>query len=166
MERLKEYLEIKSSDRDFYIKNNDSIDVGVSNDGFFENVSYDVDIVFGVLNVSPSKTGYKYFKDAIFLYIFNGNLDVSMSREIYPAIAEKYQKTTMAIERAMRLCFENVMYHISKIKNNYIAEYLKPCLLYPHNSEIVVRIVKLISSKIFQNNKNTFLNIWFFSHKI
>ena len=65
----------------------------------------------------------------------------------------------MAIERAMRLSFENVMYHISREKENYIAEYLKPYLLYPHNGEIVTKIVKLISSKYFQNNKESFFNI-------
>ncbi len=159
MKRSEEYLEIETSDREFYVRNNKFIDSTVTNNEFFECVSYDVDIVFNVLNISPIKSGYKYFKDAIFLYLFYGKVNVSLSKDIYPVIAEKYHKSPMAIERAMRVCFENVMYHVSKLKDNYIAKYLKPSLLYPHNGEILVKIVKLISSKNFQNNKDSFFNI-------
>ena len=159
MNTLEEYLEIKTIDKNFYVKNNKVIDNEVSNDKFFECVSYDVDIVFNILNISPNKSGYKYFKEAIFLYLFFEKDSPSFSKEIYPAIAKKYNKSTMAIERAMRLSFENVMYHISREKENYITEYLKPYLLYPHNGEIVAKIVKLISSKYFQDNKDKFFNI-------
>lgn len=159
MNTLEEYLEIKTNDKEFYIKNNNAIDKNVSNDKFFECISYDVDIIFNVLNISPNRSGYKYFKEAIFLYLFFGKDAPSFSREIYPAIAKKYKKSTMAIERAMRSSFENVMYHISREKENYITEYLKPYLLYPHNGEIVAKIVKLISSKYFQNNKESYFNI-------
>ena len=118
MNTIEEYLEIKTTDKDFYIRNNKFIDVNISNDNFFECVSNDVDIVFDILNISPNKSGYKYFKESIFLYMFFEKDSPSFSKEIYPAIAKKYNKSIAAIERAMRLSFENVMYHISKIKEN------------------------------------------------
>lgn len=159
MNTIEEYLEIKTADKDFYIKNNKFIDEKVSNDKLFECVSNDVDVVFNILNISPNKSGYKYFKESIFLYLFFEKDSPNFSKEIYPAIAKKYNKSIAAIERAMRLSFENVMYHLSKIKENYVTQYLKPYLLYPHNGEIVAKIVKLISSKYFQNNKERFFNI-------
>ena len=70
MNTIEEYLEIKTADKDFYIKNNKFIDEKVSNDKLFECVSNDVDVVFNILNISPNKSGYKYFKESIFLYLF------------------------------------------------------------------------------------------------
>ena len=58
------------------------------------------------------------------------------------------------------ISLKNIIFIIlSKIKENYVTQYLKPYLLYPHNGEIVAKIVKLISSKYFQNNKERFFNI-------
>jgi hypothetical protein len=59
----------------------------------------------------------------------------------------------MCVNKAMRRCFENVLYYASKNEENYICLYLKNTLLFPHNSEIIVKIVELISSKKFQENK-------------
>ena len=67
--------------------------------------------------------------------------------------AKKYGVTTMSIDRAMRRCFENVLYYITKNENNFICSYLKNSVLYPHNSELIVKIVELISSRRFQQKK-------------
>ena len=53
-------LALKTNDKEFYIKNNKVIDFNVSNDKFFECVSNDVDIVFNVLNISPSYPIFLY----------------------------------------------------------------------------------------------------------
>lgn len=160
MEILNEYLKMVASNKALYIKNNTMIEnSNVSFSELYENVSYDVDIIFMTLCISPNKTGYKYWKDAIFLYLISDDEDVGMCNYIYANIAKKYKKTPSAIDRAMRLCFENVMYNTSKIKGNYITDYLKSSLLYPHNSEILVKIIKLITSKEFHKTKNKVFNI-------
>ena len=155
MEVINEYLNLKSSYKEYYLKNNHSIDnTNISAADLFYYVGSDVDLVFSALNISPSKSGYKYWKDAIFLLILSTEISLSICNDIYPAIAKKYNKSSMAIERAMRLCFENVLFYISKNKTNLVGEYLKNSLLYPHNREILVKIVEFIVSENFQNNKN------------
>ncbi|MBR7172513.1 MAG: hypothetical protein IKD36_01830 [Clostridia bacterium] len=158
METLEEYFEIEDSYRDLYLKNSNIDDI-LSSSEFFSLISEDAEIVLSALGVSPSRSGYKYWKDAIFLYICYNKKNVGICKDIYPAIAKKYGKTPMSVERAMRLCFENVMYYISKNENNFIGEYLKSSLLYPHNGEILVKLVNLIVSKNFQKNKKTYFNI-------
>ena len=159
MELLKEYLQMNARCKDLYIKNNEMIeDENLSFSELFENVSYDVDIVFPILVISPRKIGYKYWKDAIFLYMICEDNDVGVCNYIYANIATKYKKTQASIERAMRLCFENVMYNISKKESNFVIDYLKPVLLYPHNGELLVKLVKLLTSKDFQKIKRKLLN--------
>lgn len=153
MEDLKEYFDISVSYKEYYIMNNDSISEDVSLEKLFYNVDYDADIILRALNISPSKCGYRYWKDAIFIYICSGKSHLSICNEIYPAIAQKYGKTRMSVERAMRLCFENTMYYVSKKNANFIGDYLKNSLLYPHSSEILIKLVELIVSKDFQKNK-------------
>lgn len=159
MKILEEYMQISLNYLDEYYKNNEAIKDVVSSFELFEFISYDSDIVLRALNVSPKRCGYKYWKDAIFLYIVYNKTKISICNEIYPNIARKYNKTARAIERAMRLCFEDVMYYISKMPNNFIGEYLKSSLLYPHNGEILAKLVSLIVSKNFQKNKDSYFNI-------
>lgn len=148
------YLNLSRTYKDNYIKHNQLMnEENFSVESLFYNVSSDVDIVLNCLNVAPNKCGYLYWKDAIFLFILSNNTRVSICNDIYPAIAKKYSKTAMSVERAMRICFENVMYYASK-RDNYVCEYLKDSLLYPHNSEILARLVDLIVSKSFQENKH------------
>ena len=154
MESLESYLKLNISYKDLYIENNtDLLEDEQSLEKIYVAVSLDVDIVFSALNILPSKSGYLFWKDAIFLYLMSGKQKLSICNEIYPLISKKYNTTTMCIDRAMRRCFENVLYYASKNKNNFICAYLKNTVLYPHNSELIVKIVELISSKKFQQNK-------------
>lgn len=160
MEEIEEYLKLTSNYKDDYINNNTSLGLDqITSKGLYDGVCYDVDIVLTSLNISPSKRGYKYWKDAVFLNLILSEKEPSICNDIYPAIAKKYNKTPMAVERAMRICFENVMYYLSKSTANIVSDYLKSSLLYPHNGEILIKITKLISSKDFQKNKNSRFNI-------
>lgn len=148
------YLNLTKTHKDYYIQHNQLMNGADSSiEVLFDNISSDVDLILNCLNIAPNKCGYLYWKDAVFLFILSNNKRVSICNDIYPAIAKKYSKTAMSVERAMRICFENVMYYASK-KDNYVCEYLKDSLLYPHNSEILARIVDLIVSKTFQENKS------------
>lgn len=154
MENIETYLNLNISYKEFYIENNSELSKNKQSlEDVYMAVSLDVDIVFSSLNILPSKSGYLFWKDAIFLYLISGKQKVSICNDIYPLIAKKYNVTTMSIDRAMRRCFENVLYYITKNENNFICAYLKNSVLYPHNSELIVKIVELISSRKFQQKK-------------
>lgn len=154
MENVETYLSLNISYKDFYIENNPELKgKELSIEELYIAVSLDVDIVFSALNILPNKSGYLFWKDAIFLYLISGKQKVSICNDIYPLISKKYETTTMCVDRAMRRCFENVLYFASKNENNFICTYLKNTVLYPHNSELMVKIAELISSKKFQQNK-------------
>ena len=154
MENVESYLNLNISYKDFYLENNPELNISEKTiEKIYIAVSLDVDIVFSALNILPNKSGYLFWKDAIFLYLISGKQKVSICNDIYPLISKKYETTTMCVDRAMRRCFENVLYFASKNENNFICTYLKNTVLYPHNSELMVKIVELISSRKFQQNK-------------
>lgn len=154
MECLEEYLNINSSYKDYYIKNNDEIKSEiVTNQSLYFYICSDIEIILNGLNISPSKLGYRYWKDAVFIFLLNNGEHISICNDIYPAIAKRYGKTSMSVERAMRICLENAMYYNSKKEQCFVYEYLKNYLLYPHNSEILVKLVELVISKEFQKIK-------------
>lgn len=154
MESLESYYNLNLSYKDFYIEHNSELSVEKhSFEDIYIAVSGDVDIVFSALNILPNKTGYKFWKDAIFLYLMSEKTKISIAHDIYPMISKKYDTKAVCIDRAMNRCFENVLYHTMNSKNNYIRDYLKDIILYPHNSELIAKITELITSKMFQQKK-------------
>ena len=154
MENVESYLSLNISYKDFYIENNSELSKSKQSlEEIYVAVSQDVDIVFSALNILPSKSGFQFWKDTIFLYLISGKQKVSICNDIYPLISKKYETSKMCVDRAMRRCFENVLYFASKNENYFICSYLKNTILYPHNSELMVKIVELISSKKFQQEK-------------
>lgn len=159
MVELDKYLMIDSSYETIYKKNNSFLGEkeNISVESLYYNIITDVDIILNTLCVSPSKAGYRYWRDAVFIYITNFKMPISICNDIYPVIGLKYGKTSASVERAMRICFEDVMYNISKKESNYVIAYLKNHLLFPHNSEILLRLVELVVSKNFQSEKNNYI---------
>ena len=154
MESGSEYLNFDNSYKSCYIRNNSFIKKGnPDTETLYYNVMSDVDIILTNLSISPSKHGYRYWKDAVFIYMTSDNPQISICNEIYPIIATKYGKTAMSVERAMRLCFEDAMYFASKKEQNYIIEFMKSSLLFPHNSKILCRLTELVVSNSFQKEK-------------
>lgn len=153
MESLDAYMNFENSYKQQYIQNNIHLNNESSTTEILSCVHTDVDIVLESLGVSPRKLGYKYWKDAVFLFVHYDKKPVKICSEIYAVIGKKYGKTDISVERAMRLCFENVMYYVSKSEPNYISLFLKNHLLYPHNSELLIKITELIVSRKFQKEK-------------
>ena len=91
----------------------------------------------------------------MFLFILNNGEQISICNDIYPAIAKRYDKTAMSVERAMRMCFENAMYYSVKKEETFVYDHIKNYLLYPHNSEILVKLAELVVSKEFQKIKHS-----------
>ena len=149
------YLNLNATFKHFYIKNHDYIiDENIEPEQLFFYVHNDTDIILCNLKVTPNKCGYNYWIDAAYLFLLSGKNRVSICKDIYQPIAQKYHTTTMAVERAMRLCFEDVMYN-SKNTDNHIISYIKDYLIYPHNSELLIKLVELVVSNEFRQFKST-----------
>jgi hypothetical protein len=125
----------------------------VSLDELYHQVKQDLSIIFRVLKIAPNKNGFVYWFDAVFLNIITEKTHISICKDIYSVIAIKYNTTSMAVERAMRLCFENTMYDLSKQDDNYVISYFRNSLVYPHNSEILSKLTELMISKEFHLRK-------------
>lgn len=144
--------------KDLYILNNRALSgTDDSLKQIRDRIFEDVEFVLESLKISPSKFGYSYWRDAAYIFILSGKNHVSICNDIYPLVANKHGKSAMSVERAMRLCFENVLYYCSKADSNFVIEYFKNFLLHPHNSTILIKIVELISSSEFQKRKQTSL---------
>jgi len=59
-----------------------------------------------ILGISPSKEGYYYLRDSIYLYITNPKYHFKITKELYPYLSKKYQKTESAIEKSIRTTIE------------------------------------------------------------
>lgn len=156
MENLEEYFNINPSFKENYIKNNNLFEAEeVTTEELYDSINCDADLILGSLSISPSKCGYIYWKDAVFIYILMDKTRISICNDIYPIIAKKHNKTAMSIERAMRLCFENTMYNVNKKEKDpdFVCDYFKDSLKFPRNSEILAKMVELVVSKSFQKNK-------------
>lgn len=156
MESLKDYMSFENSYKRQYIQNNEILNENSKTTDILKCVHQDTDIVLEMINISPSKSGYKYWKDAVFLFMNYEKQNIKICSEIYPVIAQKYHKTDISVERAMRLCFENAMYYVSKNEPNFVTMFLKKHLLYPRNSEILIKLVEMICSRKFQKEKQQF----------
>lgn len=156
MEFTKSYFKFKPTFKHTYLKNN-NLDESILAEDLFTKILEDIDIVLNVLKISPSKKGYSYWRDAILLSIVCEKDHLSICKDIYPMIAKKYNKTSISIERAMRLCFEDVLYN-AKHEKNYIFNYMNYFLINPRNSQLLIKMVELIVSSEFKRFKLSLLN--------
>lgn len=161
MEKLQNYFNINPSFRENYIKNNNLLDIDDNVEKLYDSIYSDADIILSRLCISPSKCGYVYWKDAVFVYILMEKTRISICNDIYPTVAKKHNKTAVSVERAMRICFENALYYTNNNDRNsdFICEYFKNSLKYPRNSDILAKMVELVVSKSFQKNKFKFYSL-------
>ena len=149
MEITDSYLNFKPTNKYYYMKNND-IDKAVDNEELFTRILKDTDLVLGTLKISPSKLGYNYWRDAVLISIMCEKDHISVCKDIYPIIAKKYNKSIISIERAMRLCFEDVLYRNVKFEENYVFKSLEYFLINPQNSKLLCKIVEVVISSEFK----------------
>lgn len=159
MESLETYMAFENSYKERYLQNSEDLSKNPSVKEILQAVQFDVDVVLSALSISPNKLGYSYWKDAVYLFITYDKQSVKICSEIYSVIAVKYKKTSISVERAMRLCFENAMYYISKTEPNFITTFMKKYLLYPKNNQLLIKIVELISMRRFQKEKRKIILI-------
>lgn len=95
----------------------------------------DVENVLFKMGVPPKVAGFKYITDAVM--ILHESEDISMTKELYPQIAEKYGTSWNKVERAIRTAFkiarsakadyEVVEHYIGFINRNNSSSLMKLC---------------------------------------
>ena len=63
------------------------------------------------LGVMPNLRGFRYLCDAIDLYNQRGG-DISITKELYPAIAAKHNTTSSRMERCIRTVIDTMTDHV------------------------------------------------------
>ena len=58
------------------------------------------------MGVPEHVKGYQYLRDAILMSLEDPQLSTSMTKDLYPKIAEKYTTTASRVERAIRHAIE------------------------------------------------------------
>jgi two-component system response regulator (stage 0 sporulation protein A) len=90
--------------------------------------------------------GYRYLRDAIIIGYVNNNMLKSVTKRLYPVIAEKYDVTVFQVESSIRNAIE-----LAWDEGNPTE--LRACLgacvdseIRPTNSEVIERLVGFISN--------------------
>lgn len=92
------------------------------------------------LNMTANLRGYEYVREAILMCIDNPELVHAMTKELYPAIAAKYNASASRVERTIRHAIEIAYTTTPEITlHKYYFSGKKPT-----NSEFIATITDLI----------------------
>jgi len=75
-------------------------------DLFYSNLQMSVTKLLHELGVPSHIKGYSYIREGIMLVFNDPSLSSAITKELYPAIAKKYDTTTSRVERAIRHAIE------------------------------------------------------------
>lgn len=75
-------------------------------DLFYSNLQMSVTKLLHELGVPSHIKGYSYIREGIILVFDDPSLSSAITKELYPAIAKKYDTTTSRVERAIRHAIE------------------------------------------------------------
>jgi two-component system response regulator (stage 0 sporulation protein A) len=70
------------------------------------NAEEELNNILRIMGVPFSVKGFQYLKEAVLMVIESRNLLSSITIDLYPSIAEKYNTTPSRVERAIRHCIE------------------------------------------------------------
>jgi two-component system response regulator (stage 0 sporulation protein A) len=113
-----------------------------------DRIEAEISLLMRETGVPPHIKGYRYIKEAIMLLIKRKNTVNSMTRLIYPKVAEKFNTTPQRVERSIRNAIkcgwtnnnERFLYGIYGEKANH-------CTRKPSNSEFLYLLVDKIKLK-------------------
>ncbi|MEW4372319.1 sporulation transcription factor Spo0A [Paenibacillus kandeliae] len=74
--------------------------------GTVRNLEIDITVIINEIGIPPHIKGYKFLREAIALIHQNPGILGSMTKILYPQIAEKYDTTPPRVERAIRHAIE------------------------------------------------------------
>lgn len=116
------------------------------------NIEIEVTTLLHEAGVSPHMVGHRYLKEAIIYTIKSSKPFRSITRELYPAIAEKFSTTPQKVERAIRNCIEKGWLRTSHDTIDSLLGYTKNnSKSKPTNSEFIA----MMSEKVRITQKNT-----------
>lgn len=73
--------------------------------------TYDIEVevtnLMHDVGIPPHMAGYQYLREAIVLTVKNSKLYSSITKSLYPAVAEKFNTTSQKVERAIRNAIES-----------------------------------------------------------
>ena len=95
------YLSLNHSFKQYYLKNYISLiggDIAEDDeDMLYYDVYQDTEIIMRGLSIPPNKDGFIYWIDAAYIHLLSEKHMVSICKDIYPAIAKKYNKTIKSL---------------------------------------------------------------------
>lgn len=98
--------------------------------------------------ISPEILGFHYIRESIiYLIEKSGNTFPSVTKELYPTIAKRFNTTSGKVERAIRHAIESVFLRNKEMAEEAIMEYF--CISYPEgkkptNSEFLCTVADYI----------------------
>jgi two-component system, response regulator, stage 0 sporulation protein A len=70
------------------------------------NLEVEVTNMMHEIGIPPHMSGYQYIREAIMMTVNNSKVFSSITRVLYPAVAEKYSSSSQKVERAIRNAIE------------------------------------------------------------
>jgi two-component system, response regulator, stage 0 sporulation protein A len=71
------------------------------------NLEIEVTNMMHEIGIPPHMSGYQYIREAIMMTVNNSKIFSSITRVLYPAVAEKYSSSSQKVERAIRNAIES-----------------------------------------------------------
>ena len=109
MQQVRQAVEVLGTLSDFEWKEISAILLGNQNEQLEKESELSEEMIYEkitelihCIGVPAHIKGYHYFKEAIFIYYINKNCTISMTKELYPKIAQKFNTTPSRVERAIR----------------------------------------------------------------
>jgi two-component system response regulator (stage 0 sporulation protein A) len=100
------------------------------------------DIISG-FGISPKIKGYSYLKEAVLFVFDKSTFGLSVTKDIYPAIAHSHDSTASCVERAIRHAIATAWPSMSKsIANNLVSPSF---IARPTNSQLIYHIFNELS---------------------
>ncbi|MDP4090434.1 MAG: sporulation transcription factor Spo0A [Bacillota bacterium] len=110
LNRIREMFEISKTSEEVTTKQHDRDAAGMSNTKADDNGSLEdrISEIIWRIGIPAHIYGYKYIRDAIGMVVQNVELLSSITKILYPTIAEKYHTTPSRVERSIRHAIEIV----------------------------------------------------------
>ena len=131
-------------------------DIHNTHESFINNLSQEeyLGMLLDKIMICKHSVNYSFIKDAILKYILNDNTVISITRDVYPALAEKNNTTSEKVERIIR---ETIHKCWNKKNNNFIYSLFSYKDLskgeVPTNSEFIATLADYIKLNYTYNDR-------------
>lgn len=92
-----------------------------------KDIGFEVTCLMHEIGVPPHLSGHKYLREAILLAASDKNVFTSITRVLYPAIAEKFKSSPQKVERSIRNAIEATWMRESEGLQKVFKESAKSC---------------------------------------